>query len=76
MLFDILSGNKDALVSLLLSIPVILFSLSFHEAAHGFIACKLGDPTARNLGRLTLNPLKHLDPIGALCMLIFGYGWA
>lgn len=76
MLFDILSGNKDALVSLLLSIPVILFSLSFHEAAHGFIAYKFGDPTAKNLGRLTLNPLKHLDPIGALCMLIFGYGWA
>ena len=76
MIFDILSGDKNALVSLLLSIPVILFSLSFHEAAHGYIASKMGDPTARNMGRLTLNPLKHLDPIGAICMLIFGYGWA
>ena len=76
MIFDILSGDKNALVSLLLSIPVILFSLSFHEAAHGYIAYKMGDPTARNMGRLTLNPLKHLDPIGAICMLIFGYGWA
>lgn len=76
MLFDILSGDKDALISLLLSIPVILFSLSFHEAAHGFIAYKMGDSTAKNFGRLTLNPLKHLDPIGAICMLIFGYGWA
>ncbi len=76
MIFDILSGDKNALVSLLLSIPVILFSLSFHEAAHGLIAYKMGDPTAKNMGRLTLNPLKHLDPIGAVCMLIFGYGWA
>lgn len=76
MLSQILSGNKDALISLLLSIPVILFSLSFHEAAHGFIAYKLGDSTAKNLGRVTLNPIKHLDPIGAICMLIFGYGWA
>ncbi len=76
MLFDILSGDKDALISLLLSIPVILFSLSFHEAAHGFIAYKMGDSTAKNFGRLTLNPLKHLDPIGAVCMLVFGYGWA
>ncbi|MBQ8207680.1 MAG: site-2 protease family protein [Clostridia bacterium] len=76
MLSQLLSGDKDALISLLLSIPVILFSLSFHEAAHGYIAYKMGDPTAKNLGRVTLNPIKHLDPIGALCMLIFGYGWA
>lgn len=76
MLSQILSGNKDALISILLSLPVILFSLSFHEAAHGYIAYKMGDPTAKNFGRLTLNPIKHVDPIGALCMLIFGYGWA
>lgn len=76
MLSQLLTGGKDALVSILLSIPVILFSLSFHEAAHGFIADKMGDHTAKNLGRVTLNPLKHLDPIGAICMLIFGYGWA
>jgi len=60
----------------LLSIPVILIALSVHEVSHGFIAYKLGDPTARNMGRLTLNPIKHLDPIGALCMLIAGFGWA
>lgn len=76
MLFSLLSGGKDALVSLLLSLPVIIFSLSFHEASHGYVAYRLGDPTARNLGRLTLNPLKHLDPMGALSMLIFGFGWA
>lgn len=44
--------------------------------AHGYAAYKMGDPTAKNFGRLTLNPLKHLDPIGALCMLIAGFGWA
>ncbi len=60
----------------LLSIPVILIALSVHEVSHGFIAYKLGDPTARNLGRLSLNPLKHLDPIGAICMLLAGFGWA
>lgn len=60
----------------LLSLPVALLSLSIHETAHGYAAYKLGDPTAYNLGRLTLNPLKHIDPIGALCMVIFRVGWA
>ncbi len=66
----------DRLPALLLSLPIILLALSAHETAHGYVAYKLGDPTARNLGRLTLNPLKHLDPIGFLCMLLFGFGWA
>lgn len=61
---------------LLMSIPVVIFSLSFHEAAHAFAAQKLGDSTAANLGRLTLNPLKHLDPIGAICLALFRFGWA
>lgn len=60
----------------LIRIPIILFSLTVHEIAHGYTAYKLGDPTAKSLGRLSLNPLKHLDPIGALCMLLFGFGWA
>lgn len=78
MLFDMIrSGfDRDVVIQLLLSIPVILFSLTLHEFSHGFIAYKLGDPTARNFGRLTLNPAKHLDPIGALLMLICGFGWA
>ena len=78
MLFSILSsGNiREAIISLLLMIPVILISLSTHEAAHGYVAYKMGDPTAYNLGRVTLNPLKHIDPMGSLCMLVFGYGWA
>ena len=78
MLLSILAGGniRDILISVLLTIPIILLSLSVHEAAHGYVAMKLGDMTAYNLGRITINPLKHLHPLGALCMLIFGYGWA
>lgn len=78
MLRNLLSGGdiRTFLISMLLSLPTILFSLSLHETAHGYVAYKLGDPTARNLGRLTLNPLKHLDPIGFICMLLAGFGWA
>ena len=70
------SKLKLAIAGLLLSLPVIFLALCVHEVAHGFVANKLGDPTAKNLGRLTLNPLKHLDPIGFLSMVMFGYGWA
>lgn len=59
-----------------LSALAVLIILTLHEFAHGFVAYKLGDNTAKNLGRLTLNPLKHLDPFGALCMLFFHFGWA
>ena len=70
-------GNIPSyLISMLLSLPIILLSLSVHETAHGYMAYRLGDPTARNLGRLTLNPLKHLDPMGFICMLLAGFGWA
>jgi len=48
----------------------------FHELAHGWVAYKMGDPTAKMLGRLTLNPVKHLDPLGTLLLLIIGFGWA
>jgi len=53
-----------------------LIALTVHEFSHGYIAYKLGDPTAKSLGRLTLNPIKHIDPIGALCMVFFKFGWA
>lgn len=79
MLLDMLSGGGDPkayIMGLLLSLPIILLALSLHETAHGYVAYRLGDPTARNLGRLTLNPIKHLDPIGFLCMLFAGFGWA
>lgn len=67
---------REVLPGVVFTIIVVLFSLSFHELAHGFMAHKLGDPTARNLGRLTLDPSKHLDPIGTICMMLFGFGWA
>lgn len=69
-------GMKDYIISLLLVLPISLFSLTVHECAHGWVAKKLGDRTAHNLGRLTLNPAKHLDPIGFICMILFGFGWA
>ena len=60
----------------LLSLPVLLMAFSVHESAHGYMAYKLGDPTARNLGRITLNPFKHLDPLGTICMIVAHVGWA
>ena len=60
----------------ILMIPVLLLSLTFHEVSHGYIAYRLGDMTAKNEGRLTLNPLKHLDPVGTLVMFVAGIGWA
>lgn len=55
---------------------VLFTAITIHEYAHGFVAYKLGDPTAKNEGRLTLNPLSHLDVVGAICMVLFGFGWA
>lgn len=68
--------TAETLPIYLMRIPVILIALTVHESAHGWMASKMGDQTARNFGRITLNPLKHLDPIGAICMLILGFGWA
>ena len=68
--------SRESVTQFLLSLPVILLALTVHEVSHGWMAMKLGDPTARNLGRLTLNPLKHLDPIGTICMIFFHFGWA
>ncbi len=78
MLMNLINGGdiKYYLIQILLSLPIVLLSLSMHEAAHGYVASKLGDPTAKSLGRITLNPIKHLDPIGFLCMLLCGFGWA
>ena len=75
MLFDIFS-NPNALIACLLAIPGVLIALSVHECAHGWVSYKLGDPTARNLGRLTLNPLKHIDILGLICMVLLRFGWA
>lgn len=55
---------------------LLLYSVIFHEVAHGWVAYKMGDETAKWLGRLTLNPVKHIDPIGSLMLLVIGFGWA
>ena len=57
-------------------IPIAIISLSVHESAHGYVSYLLGDPTARNLGRITMNPLKHFDVLGFICMVLFRVGWA
>jgi Zn-dependent protease len=61
---------------LAINIPVFLLALTIHEVAHGWVADRLGDRTARLQGRLTLNPLAHLDPIGTLAIILIGFGWA
>ncbi len=66
---------KDPLAFVILS-ALLLYSVIFHELAHGWVAYKMGDPTAKWQGRLTLNPVKHLDPIGTLMLLVIGFGWA
>jgi Zn-dependent protease len=60
---------------ILIALP-LLYAIILHELAHGWVAYRLGDPTAKMLGRLSLNPLKHLDPIGTLMLFVFGFGWA
>ncbi len=71
-MFDI----KSRFLSLLLSLPALLLALTIHEYAHGWAADKMGDPTARYSGRLSLNPMAHMDLFGTICLLFFGFGWA
>ena len=68
--------SAEAVIYILLMLPVIAISLTVHEYAHGFVALKCGDGTARAFGRLTFNPVKHLDPVGFISMLLVGFGWA
>jgi len=60
----------------LVRIPVLLFAITIHEYAHGKAAYSLGDPTAKKMGRLSYNPLVHIDPLGAICLFLFNFGWA
>ena len=70
------STRLPAIIALLYRVPAVLIALTLHELAHGYVALRCGDPTAQMLGRLTFNPLRHLDPIGTLFMFLFGFGWA
>lgn len=79
MLFDIFQGNFELSSfwsDILLSLPGILLALSVHEAAHAYVAMRCGDHTARLMGRMTINPIKHIDPVGFLMMVFVGVGWA
>ncbi len=67
---------NNFITELIILAPPLLFALTFHEFAHGFVAYRLGDPTAKDAGRLTLNPLKHLDPLGTIAFFIIKFGWA
>ncbi len=71
-----LSFSSYRIFEMLVLCIVLMTSLPIHESAHALVADRLGDHTARNLGRITLNPLKHLDPIGSLMLLFFHFGWA
>ncbi|MBR2025167.1 MAG: site-2 protease family protein, partial [Clostridia bacterium] len=73
---NIFSDLLYEFLDIVITIPIVLVALTFHEYSHGLIAYKLGDPTAKNMGRLTLNPLKHLDIVGTLCMILCHFGWA
>ncbi|EKD41484.1 MAG: Peptidase M50 [uncultured bacterium] len=71
MSLEVIDTSK--IIDFVLFFPGFLFSLSFHEAAHGWVASKLGDQTAKSMGRVTLNPIPHMDPIGTLLLPIFGF---
>lgn len=64
------------LSGILINVPITLIALTLHELAHGWVSTKLGDPTPRIQGRLTLNPLAHLDILGTILMILTGFGWA
>lgn len=72
----LLDDPARLLAGLVLKIPALLLAVTVHEVAHGLVADRLGDPTPRRAGRLTLNPLPHLDLLGALAFVLAGFGWA
>jgi Zn-dependent protease len=73
---DLLGDPLVFLQRLVLQIPALLLAITVHEVSHGLVADRLGDPTARLRGRLTLNPLPHIDPLGAIAFVLAGFGWA
>ena len=66
----------DSLSTMISGAILVLVTITVHELAHGYVAYMIGDPTAKNAGRLSLNPLVHLDPLGAILLFVAGFGWA
>ena len=75
-LSSLFSDPRGFLLGVLYCLPAVIIALSFHEWAHAYAAFRLGDPTARNLGRMTVNPMAHLDIVGILMLVFIGFGWA
>lgn len=72
-----MNNNLQELITILIySVPATILTMMLHEFAHSYVSYRLGDNTPKTTGRLTLNPLKHIDPLGALCLAIFHFGWA
>ena len=67
--------TTDGILTLVLSLPAVIIAITFHEFAHAYVADKLGDDTPRMQGRLNLNPLSHLDPVGSILLVFAGFGW-
>lgn len=72
----LISRLYSLMQNIVIVLPTVLIALMGHELAHGWVSIKLGDPTPKYDGRMTFNPLKHLDPIGAILMIVTGFGWA
>ena len=76
LVLTIINLGTFNLIATLLTLPGVILALSFHEFAHAFVSDRLGDPTPRNQGRLTLDPLKHIDPVGIFLLIFAHIGWA
>lgn len=74
VLFNVILGGRS-IESLILALPGVIVAMTFHEFAHAWVATKLGDDTPRRQGRLNLNPMSHIDPVGLLSLLLLGFGW-
>lgn len=71
----LITGSSSNFINKLLFLPGIIIGITFHEAAHGYVSHWLGDPTPKSQGRLSINPLAHIDPMGFIALLLVGFGW-
>lgn len=74
VLLNVLQGQRS-IEGIIISLPGVIVAMTFHEFAHAWAATKLGDETPRQQGRLSLNPMSHIDPVGLICLMLLGFGW-